>query len=161
MNIPAIVRSARLYVKVELLIAQIRLRNEVRRIALIAFAAVLALLGIGLINMALFAALESLWGPVWTPLALGLFDFALAGLALLVAATRHPGPELAMAEDMRDMTAATLEREIQVTLPSGGSLLGAIAGGGNSTAARVLVPVVGTIIAAMRRRKDEGGAKSG
>ena len=100
--------------------------------------------------MAAFAYLQSLWGPVWTPLAIGLANFALAALALLAAMIARPGPELAMAEALRKLSGSALESEFQAGLPGAG-LLGALGGSGESNVARMLVPVAVSIISALRK----------
>ena len=71
-----------------------------RKLVLSVLAVAVSLLGLVFVNIALFNYLVSAWGPVWTPLALGLVNFALAVPVLLIAASAKPGPELAMAEDL-------------------------------------------------------------
>ena len=152
MSIATIARTARLYLRAEMLAAQIRLRTESHRLMLVGLAAILAVLGVGLVNLAVYAALKSVWGPVWTPLALGGADLLLAVIALIAAALKKPGPELKVAEEMRELAGAALEEQMQ-----GGftptSLLGGLAGGDTSTA-RLLIPMITTIIGALRRRKE-------
>ena len=101
MNLQSLARNARLYARAEGLVAEIRLRQLARKFALSVFAVAIALLGLVFVHIALFNYLESAWGPMWTPLALGLANLALAGPVLLFASTAKPGPELAMAEDLR------------------------------------------------------------
>ena len=108
MNLQSLARNARLYARAEGLVAEIRLRLLVRKLVLSLLAVAFALLGLVFVNMALFNYLVSAWGPVWTPLALGLVNFALAIPVLLIAASAKPGPELAMAEDLRKAAGAAL-----------------------------------------------------
>ena len=136
MNIQGFVRNARLCVRSEALIAEIRLRTLARKMILTSFAVLTALMGLAFINMALFVYLQSMWGPVWTPLAIGLANFALAALALLAAMLVRPGPELAMAEEMRKLSGSSLE------------------GASDSNIARLLIPAVISIVSAMRHRGD-------
>ena len=77
-------------------------------------------------------------------LLLGLALACLAGTGL--AASAKPGPELAMAEDLRKAAAAALEEDFH-----SGQSLGAFAG--ESNAARLLIPTIGLIIGALRRKK--------
>ena len=146
MNLQSLARNARLYARAEGLVAEIRLRLVVRKLVLSVLAVAVALLGLVFVNMALFNYLVSAWGPVWTPLALGLVNFALAIPVLLIAASAKPGPELAMAEDLRKAAAAALEEDFH-----SGEGLGAFAG--DSNAARLLIPTIGLIIGALRRKK--------
>ena len=148
MNLQSLARNARLYARAEGLVAEIRLRLLARKLVLSVLAVAVALLGLVFVNMALFNYLVSAWGPVWTPLALGLVNFALAIPVLLIAASAKPGPELAMAEDLRKAAAAALEADFQA-----GQGLGAFGGCRESNAARLLIPTIGLIIGALRRKK--------
>ena len=98
--------------------------------------------------MGLFAWLSPLWGPVWTPAGLGLINLALAAAALAIAAVVKPGPEMALAEEIRNMAADSIETEIRTAPLMGGLGGGAMAG--------LVLPAITTIIGAMsRRRKDK------
>ena len=150
MNLQSLARNARLYARAEGLVAEIRLRLVVRKLVLSVLAMAVALQGLVFVNVALFNYLESAWGPVWTPLALGLVNFALAVPGLLIAASAKPGPELAMAEDLRKAAAAALEADFQ----AGQGLAGTLSGlAGESNAARLLIPTIDLIIGALRRKK--------
>ena len=89
---------------------------------------------------------------VWTPLALGLIDMAVAAIALIAAAMQKPGPELEVAEEMRTLAGTALEEQFHSGVSVGG-LAGNLVGG-DATAARLLIPVITTIVGALRRRKD-------
>ncbi len=150
MNLHSLAMNARLYARAEGLVAEIRLRLLARKLVLSVLAVAIALLGLVFVNIALFNYLESAWGPVWTPLALGLANLALAIPLLLIAAAAKPGPELAMAEDLRKAAAAALEADFL----AGQGLVGTLSGfAGESNAARLLIPTIGLIIEALRRKK--------
>ncbi len=150
MNLQSLARNARLYARAEGLVAEIRLRLLARRLVLSVLAVAIALLGLVFCNIALFNYLQAAWGPVWTPLILGLANLGLAVPLLLVAAAAKPGPELAMAEDLRKAAAAALEADFQ----AGQGLAGSLSGfAGESNAARLLIPTIGLIIGALRRKK--------
>jgi hypothetical protein len=150
MNLQSLAKNARLYVRAEGLVAEIRLRLLGRKLVLSVLAIAVAILGLVFVNIALFNYLVAVWGPVWTPLALGLVNFALAIPVLLLAASAKPGPELAMAEDLRKAAAAALEADFQ----SGQGLAETFGGfAGESNAARLLIPTIGLIIGALRRKK--------
>ena len=148
MNFNNVSRHIRLIVRGELLMLQAKAAFAMKRAVFVAFALVLAGLGLVFVNMGLFAWLSPLWGPVWTPAGLGLINLALAAAALLVAAFVKPGPEMALAEEIRNMAADSIETEIR-SVPLMGGL------GGGSMAGLVL-PAISTIIGAMaKRRKDK------
>ncbi len=156
MNIQSLVKNARLYLRAEAVVAEIRLRLYLRKSALAAFAVAVAVLGLVLINLALYHMLEIAWGPIWTPLALGLANLALAIIVVLVASAARPGPELEMAEDLRKVAAAAVEADLQGGFSAQG--LAATFGGSSieSSALQLLVPALASIIGALRRKKPQG-----
>jgi hypothetical protein len=152
MNIHNIARNARLYARSEAMVAEIRMRNYGRRLAFTSLAVLTVIMGLAFINLAAFQYLQSLWGPVWTPLAIGLANFVIAGAALLIAAAARPGPELALAKDLCKLSSGALEAELQ-TLPAAGGVLGALGSGSEATIARLLLPAVISIVSSLGRRK--------
>jgi hypothetical protein len=154
MDIKAIAKSARLYTRSELLVAEIQLRTYARKFALISFAILAAFMGLAFINMAAFAFLQTIWGPVWTPLSIGLANFILAAVAALTAVLAHAGADLAMAKELRKLSSNALEAEFQVGHSAGG-FQGTLNDPGIT---RLLIPAVVSIIGAMRRRKTASKA---
>lgn len=150
MNLSHLTRAGRLYLRAEMMTARIRMRTEAQRMLLLGLAGGLGLLGLVLVNVAFYAALLEVWGPVWTPLALGAADLVLAGLALAAAAMQKPGPELEVAEEMKKLAAESLEEQMQQGFTVQGLLGGAT---GNLAGARMLLPLVTTLIGLMRKRK--------
>jgi len=84
---------------------------------------------------------------VWTPAGLGLINLGLAAAALAIAAFVKPGPDMALAEEIRNMAADQLETEIRSA-----PLLGGLGGG---SMAGLVLPAVTTIIGAMSRRRNQ------
>lgn len=154
MNMQNISRHARLLVRAELLAVQAKLGFALRRSVLALLALIFAGLGLVFVNIGLFAFLTPLWGPVWTPVGLGLINIALALAALLVAASMKPGPELALAEELRNVAGESLEAEIRSA-----SLAGVLAGGlDRAGMTSLLLPAVTSIIGALaRHRKPKEG----
>jgi hypothetical protein len=152
MNIQNVARSARLYARSEAMVAEIRMRAYGRRLALTSLAVLAVMMGLAFVNLAAFLYLQSLWGPVWTPLAIGLANFAIAAIALIVAMASRPGPELALAKELRTLSGAALEEEFQ-SLHSIGGLLGALGGGSENRIAQLLLPAIISIVGSLGRRK--------
>ncbi len=152
MNIQSLAKSSQLYFRAEILVAEIKLRLYFRKLALAVFAVAVALMGLALLNLSLFRVLDTSLGPIWTPLILGLANFALALIAVLITVLAKPGPELAMAEDLRKLSAIAVEADFQ-----GGQILGGLLGGSSieAGAARLLIPALASIIGALRRRKTQ------
>jgi hypothetical protein len=152
MNIQNIARSARLYARSEAMVAEIRMRAYGRKLAFTSLAVLTSVMGLAFLNLAAFLYLQSLWGPVWTPLAIGLANFAIAALALLAAFSARPGPELALARELRKLSSTALEEEFHAAHSVGG-LLGALAGGSEAKIAQLLLPAVISIVSSLGRKK--------
>jgi hypothetical protein len=116
MSISSFTRLARLAIRAEVLAVEARIGHAMRWIPLVVFGAVLIGAGLVLINVGVYAALTPLWGPVWAPVALGLFNVALGLLAFLVAVLLKPGAGMALADELRKMAAEQLASEVR-TLP--------------------------------------------
>ena len=143
MSLQNLSRHIRLIVRAELLAIHAKLAFLMRRTLLISLALLIAAIGVVFINIGLFAYLSPLWGPVWAPMGLGLINITLALGALLAAALLRPGPELALAEELRSLAGESLETEIS-----------------SATALSIpglLLPTVTTIVAAVKRQRKENG----
>lgn len=148
MNFNNLSRHIRLIVRGELLLLQAKLAFAMKRSAFVGFALLFAGLGLVFINIGIYAWLLPQWGAVWTPAGLGLINLALAAVALAIAAFVKPGPEMALAEEIRNMAADSIETEVR-SAPLMGGL-------GGASMAGLVLPAITTIIGAMaKRRKDK------
>ncbi len=146
--------KARLCIRNETMIAEILVRNYVRKFALSCFAGLTVFVGLVFLNIALFTYLQTLWGSVWTPMAIGIGNFVLAGLAIGLAILLKPGSEIDLAKDIRKLSVSTLEEELQSTQIASG-LLGTLAGVKNSSVAKLLLPAVISIVSAVRHHRTK------
>lgn len=153
MNLQHMTRQVRLIVRGEMLMVQAKLAFATRRALVAGLALLFAGVGLVFVNIGLYAVLTPLWGAVWTPLGLGLINLALALAALALAAAMKPGPELALAEDIRNMASEQLEAGIRSD-----PLAGALGGGFDRSAVTgLLVPALTAIVGALARRRQEKG----
>jgi stage V sporulation protein SpoVS len=150
MSIQTVVRSGRLYVRTELLVAEMRLRSYARKAALLAVALGVALFGLGMLNVAAFLWLSETYGPVRTALGIALVNFAVAALAFAVGYTLRPGAELQMAEQMRDTALETVESEAARMQSAG--VTGLVTGAVEIGAARLLLPTVSALLGGLRKK---------
>ena len=150
MSLNNLSRHIRLIVRGEMLMVQAKVAFAMRRSAFIALALLFAALGLVFLNMGLFAWLSPIWGPVWTPAGLGLINVSLAALALALAFALKPGPEMALAEEIRNMAAESIETEIRST-----PLMGGLVGGERSAVAGLVLPAITAIIAGLAKRRRE------
>jgi hypothetical protein len=113
MSISSFTSLARLAIRAEVLAVEARIGHAMRRIPLVVFGTVLAGTGLVLINAGVYAALTPLWGPIWAPVTLGLFNIALGLLTFLVAVILKPGPGMALADELRKMAGDQLASEVR------------------------------------------------
>ena len=107
----SVVRSVRLLWRAEMMLVQIRLRIAVRKLGLVALAALIALFGLVMINVAAYVGLSTVVGPVWGAVIVAAVDFLIALILILIAQGLRPGPEIEVAEEVRALAIAELEAE--------------------------------------------------
>jgi hypothetical protein len=149
MHLRKLAQDLPLYMRAASITAEIRFQLYARKTFMIAFALAVAIMGGVMLNIAAFRALELLWGPVWTPFALAIINVALAALLLAGAALAHGGRDLALADEMRRTAFAAIEDDLKSTADSYG-WLGGIP---SRDAARLMLPILSTIMGAMKRRQ--------
>jgi hypothetical protein len=106
-----VVRHLRILWRADSIIAEIYLRLLVTRSGLFSFAGLIAVFGLLMLNLAGYLALEQVWGRVWAAVAMGLIDFLISLLLIVIAARRKPGRELDLALEVRGIALRGLEDE--------------------------------------------------
>ncbi len=154
MPIQTIIRTLRLYLRLELLVGEIRLKVHLRKLSLLFFAALIVLMALVFLNIAAYQLLLASWGPIMAPFILAIANILLAAILVLIAAFTGPGPDLAAARELRDLTSATLESELKSSpaVAAIGSVVG-INGFKGWDRAKFLVPIISAIIRSLRARK--------
>ncbi|WP_420411023.1 hypothetical protein [Roseibium sp.] len=109
----SIVRTMRIIWRAELLIIEAKLNIAAKRIGATAFAGLIFVFGLGMLNVAGFFALEAEVGPVYAGLGVAVADFLIAALLLLWAKSQTAGPELALAYEIRDAGLHELEEKAE------------------------------------------------
>lgn len=148
MNMQSFAESARLYARSEALVLDILFRVYTRKIIAIAIAILTGAVGLVFLNFTAYFALQTIWGPIWTPLAIGLANFMMAGLAILSAAFMNPKAELALAKELRDSASQAVEHEFRSPTISGGWATGL-----DANLINLLLPIVISIVRNLSRHK--------
>jgi hypothetical protein len=149
MNIHRLTQDLPIYFRAMSITAEIRFRLYARKTMMLSFALAVAVIGAVMLNIAAFRALEIAWGPVWTPLALGLINIGMAAALLLWAALAHGDRDLILADDMRKTALAAVESDLK----SGADGQGLFGGMRGAETARMVLPILTTIVGAMKRRQ--------
>ena len=160
-----LVRDFQVLQKADFLIGRIWLNVLVRRLGLFAFAALIAVFGLGMANVAGFYALQASLGSVWAAAIVAALDFVIAAIVLLVGGNARPGPEIDVAFEVRKMAVEALQtdaRDLKLAVESVGQELASVRA--NITqlvqnpldvaAQKLLIPAALSILRGMRSKKE-------
>jgi type VI protein secretion system component VasK len=159
-----LVLKFRILLRAEAAIRNSQIRLAVRQARLTAVGLVLALLALGMLNVAIYLALETRLGGSTAALLLAVVNGILALILILAAGRMQTGPEVDMAEEIRDLAvteiaadADELKQELQqiraeVTQISSGfrRLLG---GDLSLLGLPNLSPLIGVLASSLKNRK--------
>jgi hypothetical protein len=98
-----LVLKLRVLIRAETAIRESQLRLVGRQSVTIAIGIVLALLALGAVNLAIYLALAAQTSEIAAGLILALLNGVLAVIFILAAGRMKTGPEVAMAEQMREL----------------------------------------------------------
>lgn len=107
-----IVRNASIILRTEGLITQRRLAVARKQLMLMAFAGLIAVLGLVMLNIAAYQALQTGLGAPMAALIVALVNFVLAGGLMLWASKANADTEISAVTEVRDMAVADLESEL-------------------------------------------------
>ncbi len=106
-----LVRNLKLLWKSDRMLAEIRLKLVAQKIILFVLAGLGGLFALGMLNMAIFFAIQETLGSAIAALLVGLGNLLLAGILLLVVQRLDTGPEARVVEEVREMALADIEAE--------------------------------------------------
>jgi hypothetical protein len=113
-SLNAIFRHARVLWRAESLIIEIKLRSAMRRTSLIAFAGLIAVFGLAMLNVAAYFALAPLWGDAWAMVWVAVADFVIAAILIAIASREAASRDLEFATELRDQALEGIETESRV-----------------------------------------------
>ena len=151
MRIDSTVRNLRVMFRANTIIAGIHGRHLATRSGLTAFAALVGAFGLLMLGVALFFALEAVWGPVWAAVAVGALNIALALIVGLASAWLKPGRDLALATEVRDAAVESLTGDLRQVESDVAALANAVRHPLDSTVAGLATPLVAMILKAVKR----------
>lgn len=147
-------RHLRILWRAERIIAETRLGVVLRRSMLYAFAGLIAVFGLAMLNVAAYFFLQGLWGPIWAALAAALGDFTIAIIVVLIALAIRPGPELPAAVELRDVSMQALEAEIGPLQERFAWLSRAARDPAETVLPAILIPLITSIMRGLRKGKS-------
>jgi hypothetical protein len=156
-------RDLQVLQKADFLIGRIWLGVLVRRLGLSMLAALVAVFGLGMANVAGFYALQAPVGSVGAAAIVAIADLLIAAVILLVGSQIRPGPEMDLAFEVRKMAVDTLQadaREAKAAVDAVGqelrnaraSVAAFVHNPLDTAAHKLLVPVALSVLKGLRSR---------
>ena len=161
-----VVRDLQVLWKANSLIGRIWLSVLARRLGLFVFAALIAVFGLGMANVASFYWLQPSWGSVWATALVAIVDLIIAAIVLALGSKVQPGTELELALEVRKMAIASLQKDsadIKIAVNSlrqdlrqtKNSIAGFVHDPLSAAAERVLVPAAVSLLRGLRPKKGQ------
>jgi len=160
-----LLRDLQVLHKADFLIGRIWLNVLVRRLGLFAFAALIAVFGLGMANVAGFYAFQASLGAVWAAAIVAAVDLLIAAIILVIGSNSRPGPEIDVAFEVRKMAVEAVQadaRDLKLTIEGIGQEVKGVKA--NITqlvqnpldvaAQKLLIPAALSIIRGMRSKKE-------
>jgi hypothetical protein len=98
--------------RAEMALARIKVQRTGFQAALFAVAALFALVGLALLNLAAYHALVPRLGPAFAALAVGGANLLLAAIAIVIALKARPGSaEEKLAQEIRDLASDEIKKD--------------------------------------------------
>ncbi|MDR3464579.1 MAG: phage holin family protein [Xanthobacteraceae bacterium] len=113
MNPDNVTRNLRALWRADRIIADIRLRHMLVGLGLKAFAALFAAFGMLMLELAAYFALVQIWSAIVSAAVLGLFNFVVAAIILLVATRPPRSSDLELANEVHSSAIDALQVEVQ------------------------------------------------
>jgi hypothetical protein len=153
-SVENIIRNLRVLWRADRIIAEIHLRRMVVGLAARAFAALFAAFGLLMLELAAYFALIQIWTAIAAAVALGLFNFLLAGVILLVASGKDSGGrEHEMATALHNSAVETLQLQVRSLEAPRFSALGF-----ESLLPPLIVPAIGLLVKRLKRSASRPSA---
>lgn len=154
-----VARSLRILWRAESQLGTIRIAGLMKKAGMLAFAALVGVFGVAMLDVAAFFALLPQWGHTGAALAVALGDFVLAIVVVVLAQSVKPGAEVEMLSEVRDMALEDLEAEVEgvetAFVHARKEMLEMVRHPLSALAPGVLLPLLKSIVSGLRAGKDK------
>jgi len=156
-DLPNIARDLDKLATADAIVADSYVRYVLKRAALYFLACLLAIIGFGLLGVALYWILSASIGTIGAAALVGVFGCLAAGIVAAIAMLQRPPREFSVAMEMRRSTIATLEQRIEASPPNPSTFLYPA---GEALVSSVLLPLVGALIRSLKSSHDAADEKA-
>jgi len=146
---------ARVLWRTERIIAELRLKRLLTNLGLQALAALIMACALLLFELAAYFALVQRWEAIWSAVALGSLNLAIAGAIVLFAVRRPKSRELELAGEIQQQALAAFEADLQrAESEQPSSIRNAI----EAAAIPALLPLIPLLLERLRKYRTEKAA---
>jgi hypothetical protein len=154
MNTESLLRNAKVLLKAERILADIRLRQAMARSGLAMAAGAIGLFGAVMLGIAAYLALESVLGPIGAASAVGIAAMVLAALLAAAAGRVRPGRELEVAQSLEAAAFEALMADVKGIEADVAGLTRVIRNPLDGALGALVVPLATVLMKALRRKGD-------
>ena len=148
MNTENVVKQLRILWRTDRIIADIRMRHLLVGLGLRAFAALIAVFGLLMLELSAYFALVQIWSAIYAAGILGALNFVIAGLLFAIAARPPSGRELELATEIHGASVEALQIEARALQSQ---VSGAIHHPLNSVLPLMIIPLLSIIIKSLKK----------
>jgi len=152
MKLDNAVRSLRVMLRADTIIAEIHLKVLIARSGLYAVAALVAAFGLVMVGVGVFFALAEIWGPVWAAVAVGVGNLVLALIVILVAGQVKPSRDLDFANEIHKSAVESLAVELRSVENDVRGITSFVRSPLQSLLPTVAIPILGMILGRFRKK---------
>jgi membrane protein implicated in regulation of membrane protease activity len=149
-NSENIVKNLRVLWRADRIIADIRMRHMLVGLGMRAFAALIAAFGLLMLELSAYFALVQIWSAILAAAILGVVNFVIAAVLLVIAGRPPSGRELELANEIHGSAIDALQIEARAMQSE---VSGMIHHPLNSALPMLLVPLITIIVRSMKRPK--------
>ena len=161
------IKKLQVLVRSETAIQRINLQTVARQTILYAVGIILILLAVAMLNVAIYKGISEDYGEVTGALIVAVLNGILAAVLMIIANRTKPGPEAAMAKEIRELALTEINADVHKIeqnlndfksdvqrIRSGfGGLIGG--GGGSSFSLLNFAPLLEILISALSKAKSK------
>jgi putative superfamily III holin-X len=157
MNPENVVKHLRVLWRTDRMIADMRMRNLLTGLGLKAFAALIALFGLLMLELSAYFALVQILNRVYAAGILGLANFLIAALLLAIAARPPSGREYELATEIHGASIEALQNEARALHSQ---VSGVVHNPLNGILPLMIVPLLTIIIKGLKRKRTGTAASA-
>jgi len=155
MKMDNIVRNLRVLWRADSIIAETKLRQFAARSGLLAVAALITVFGLIMLDMAVYFALDPIWGRVWAALVVGIANIILAAVLVFAALRIQPGREIELAGEIHQVAIDALAAEAKSAEAEIANLTRLVKHPFDSALPGLIVPLASIVMKALRKTEKK------